>query len=433
MFGPNYFRASPANHYAKERTGYADRIQFQTSIEQVAGRMQQLIHDISYRRAVMDASKVIYDREIRGEIRKHYGMEYEAQLSPWLKDIANHFNNDEVANSWASATMRRARSNLMGHALGLNLKVILSPSIAKANPMDAMRVWTNYAASEKLAYEKSYEIPHTFRNIDRDFRERLEAAISQGGWNEYQAAAVRWAFMPVVKVEQQFRIITFVNEYNKALAKGMSEGDASVLADSYVRERHGSTGLPDMPAIMRSSEGMKIATMFYGYFSAMYNWQRQIPGNVKRGEWKDGMANIWGAVVVPAAFGAVLFNQSKEGDSWGKHIAKALVLQPLSTLVFIRDFANWAIEGNPSRTPLATLMAGIGSAVSDVKNAAEGKRVKKPIQHAGNVIGLSTGLPMAQISRTAQFGADVSKGEQRPRNIIEWVRGVITGEARLKK
>ena len=67
LFGGNYFRASPANHYAKERTGYADRIQFQTSIEQVAGRMQQLIHDISHRRAVMDASKVIYDREIRGE------------------------------------------------------------------------------------------------------------------------------------------------------------------------------------------------------------------------------------------------------------------------------------------------------------------------------------------------------------------------------
>ena len=87
----------------------------------------------------------------------------------------------------------------------------------------------------------------------------------------------------------------------------------------------------------------------------MYNWQRQIAGNVKRGEWKDGMANIWGAVVVPALFGAVLFNQSKESDSWGKHMAKAIMLQPLSTVVFLRDLANWAIEGNPSRTPLATL------------------------------------------------------------------------------
>ncbi len=433
LFGPNYNRATTANSYTKERTGYADRIQFQTSIEQVAGRMQQVIHDISYRRAVIEASKVIYDREIRGEIRKHYGMEYEKQLDPWLKDIANHFNNDEVANDFASAVMRRARSNLVGHALGLNLKVILSPSVAKMNPADAMRVWGDYAASEKLAYEKSFEIPHTFRNIDRDFRERLEASIAKGGWNEYQAAAVRWAFMPVVKVEQQFRVITFVNEYQKALAKGMSEGDASVLADSYVRERHGSTGLPDMPAVMRSSEGMKIATMFYGYFSAMYNWQRQIPGNIRRAEWNKGMENIWGAVVVPAIFGAVLFNQSKESDSWGKQMAKALVLQPLSTLVFIRDFANFFIEGNPSRTPLATAAASVSSIISDTKNYSEGKRVKKPIQHIGNVVGLSTGLPMAQLSRTTQFAVDVNKGEQRPRNIAEWARGIITGEARLKK
>ena len=62
-------------------------------------------------------------------------------------------------------------------------------------------------------------------------------------------------------------------------------------------------------------------------------------------------------------------------------------------------------------------MAGIGSAATDIKNAASGQKVKKPIQHAGNVIGLATGLPMAQISRTTQFGVDVAKGVQRPRNI----------------
>lgn len=433
MFGSNYFRASPANHYAKDRTGYVDRVQFETSIEQVAGRMQQMIHDISYRRAVMDAGKVIYDREIRQAIRKHYGEEYEAQLSPWLKDIANHFNSDELANSWASATMRRARWNLMGHALGLNLKVILSPSVAKANPMDAMRVYTNYAESSKLAYEKSREIPHTFRNIDRDFRERLEQTISKGGLDKFQADAVRWAFMPTVKVEQQFRIITFVNEYQKGIAKGMSEGEAAANADSLVRERHGSSGLPDLPAIMRGSEALKISTMFYGYFSGMYNWQRQISGNVKRGEWNQGLQNIWGAVAVPAAFGALFFNNSKEGDSWGKMIGKALLLQPLSTLVFAREFANFFIEGNPARSPLATLTATLSSMVTDIKNFEQGKKVQRPIQHAGNVVGLATGLPMAQVARTSQFAYDVNKGAQRPRNIIEWVRGIVTGQSRLKK
>lgn len=433
LFGPNYFRASPAAHYAKERTGYVDYVQFETSIEQVASRMQQMIHDISYRRAVMDASKIIYDREIRSAITKHYGIEYTDQLSPWLKDIANHFNQDETKVSMSNAVMRRARMNLMGHALGLNLNVILSPSVAKANPADWWRTYTNYGEAEKLAYEKSREIPHTFRNIDRDFRERLEQTIGSNKMSEFQANAVRWGFTPVVKIEQQFRIITFVNEYKKALADGMSEGDAAAHADSLVRERHGASGLPDMPAIMRSSEAHKILTMFYGYFSAMYNWQRQIPGAVRRGDWNNAIGAAWGAVIVPAIFGAMLFNRSKEDDSVFKTWGKALLLQPLSTLVFVRDVANYFIEGNPTRSPLATIATAFQSGISDIKRAHEGKRVEKGVQHTANVIGLTTGLPLAQIGRTSQFIYDVKNNRQHPRNILEWLRGLKTGEARLKK
>lgn len=433
LFGPNYFRASPANHYTQSRTGYSAPIQFQASIEQVASRMQQMIHDISYREAVMNTSKVIYDKDIRAAIRKHYGPEYEAQLSPWLKDIANHFNLDEAKVGFVNAILRRARMNLVAHALGFNLRVIGSPAIAKGNPADMMRVYNDYSNASKLAYEKSREIPHTFRNIDRDFRERLEQTITQGGLSKLQADAMRWSFLPTVKIEQQFRIITFVNEYKQALARGLSDGDAAAHADSLVRERHGASGLPDMPAIMRGSESMKMATMFYGYFSAMYNWQRQMPQQARAGEFKKLTATMWGSVLIPSAFGALMFNNSREGDSWWKHIGKALVLQPLSTVVLLRDFANFFLEGNPARSPLSTLASALSSAKTDLGNYMSHKPVKKPIQHAGNVIGLATGLPLAQISRTAQFAVDVKTGQQRPRNIIEWARGLVGGEARLKK
>lgn len=433
LFGPNYFRASPANHYTQSRTGYSAPIQFQASIEQVASRMQQMIHDISYREAVMNTSKVIYDKDIRAAIRKHYGPEYEAQLSPWLKDIANHFNLDEAKVGFVNAILRRARMNLVAHALGFNLRVIGSPAIAKGNPADMMRVYNDYSNASKLAYEKSREIPHTFRNIDRDFRERLEQTITQGGLSKLQADAMRWSFLPTVKIEQQFRIITFVNEYKQALARGLSDGDAAAHADSLVRERHGASGLPDMPAIMRGSESMKMATMFYGYFSAMYNWQRQMPQQARAGDFKKLTATMWGSVLIPSAFGALMFNNSREGDSWWKHIGKALVLQPLSTVVLLRDFANFFLEGNPARSPLSTLASALSSAKTDLGNYMSHKPVKKPIQHAGNVIGLATGLPLAQISRTAQFAVDVKTGQQRPRNIIEWARGLVGGEARLKK
>lgn len=433
LFDKDYFRATTGKGYTKERTGYVDRVQFETSIEQVASRMQQMIHDIAYRRAVMDAGKIIYDREIRGAIRKHYGMEYEKQLDPWLKDIANHFNQSEEAISLANSFLRRARMNLMAHALGLNLKVIGSPDVGSFNPFTVMNVLRDKQANIDLAWEMSKEIPHTLRNMDQNYREKLEHTITTKGWSAFQADAVRWAFMPMVKVSQGFRIVTFVTEYKAELAKGFSDVEAAAIADSKVRERHGSSGLPDLPAIMRSNEAMKIATTFYGFFSTTYNWQRQLPGNVRRGELGKGLENFYGAVLIPAAFGALLFNQNKKEDSWFKVIAKALVLQPLSTLIFAREFANYYLEGYPPRSPVESLMVATGAIIADGKKWKENKPIEKPIQHAANVVGLGFGLPLAQIGRTGQFAYDVSKGKQRPKNILEWMRGIVHGEAVAKK
>lgn len=433
VFGQNYFRSTPANAYTKARTGYIDYIQFQNSIEQVAARMQQMVHDLAYREPIMQVNKILKDRDIRQAIRHHYGIEYEAQLEPWLKKMASHFSFDEQAVGAMNNILRKARFNLIGHALPLNLKVLLSPDVATGNVFNWANTAWNAEANVKLAHEKSKEIPHTFRNMDRDFRERLEATIVAKGWSGFQADAVRAAFWPMVKLSQGLRINTFVVEYNKALARGMDDGSASAHADSLVRERHGSAGLPDLPAIMTSNEAMKTYTMFYGFFSTMYNWQRQIPGQVRRHEWKDAFKTLWGSVLIPAGFGALLFNQAREDDSWWKTAAKAMVLQPMSTMVLARDIGNLFIEGFPSRSPVASIVTSYKSLSTDVENYMKGRRVKKPITHAANVVGLTTGLPMAQIGRTSQFVYDVNTARQRPRNIQEWLRGVIHGEARLKK
>lgn len=432
VFGQDYFRATTANRHTRERTGYIDRVEFQNSIDQVASRMQQMIHDISYRAPVMQARKVIYDRQIREAIRKHYGQEYEKQLDPWLKDIANHFNQNEQAISNFNSVLRRARMNLSAHALGLNLKVIGSPDVGSLNPMAVARVLNNYDASVALAWEKSKEIPHSYRNMDRDFRERLENTIAKSGWTNAQATAVRWAFIPLVKVSQGFRIVTFVDQYKKNLAKGLNELDAADAADSQVRLRHGATGVPDLPAIMRGNEGMKMATMFYGFFNAMYNWQRGIKGDMKGKEWSSALERTYGAVVIPALFGALLFNRQEKDEPWGKTMAKGLGLQLLGTVPLARDLGSTMIEGIRPSSPIGSLFQSMASAYTDAKRATQGKPVQKPITHAANVVGLGLGLPLAQIGRTGQFAADVHSGKQRPKNVFEWYRGIVHGEMKPK-
>lgn len=431
-FGSNYVKATTGAGYAKARTGYIDYVLFENSIEQVAGRMQQMIHDISHREAVMSVGKLIYDREIRAALRKHYGPEYESQLHPWLRDVANNYNANEPAIGFWNNLLSRARGNLVIHALGFNARVILSPNLGMFNPAQATKFYSDYRFNRDMVMSKSEEIPHTLRNLDRDFHQKLQSTVKKNGWNEFQAKAFEVSMWPALQLEQQARMIGFYTRYNRAIKKGLSEADAVAEADNAVRSFHGAAGTIDLPAVMRGGEFQKIATVFYGFFNTMYNWQRQMPGQLKRGEFIDAYKTLYGSVLIPAAFGALLFNQAKESDSWFKTISKALALQPLSTVPIIREAASYFAEGFPPRSPIESVINAAGAIVSDVKKWQKGERVKKPIQHGANVIGLTAGLPLAQIGRTSQFISDVSRREQRPRNVQEWVRGVISGEARLK-
>ena len=433
VFGQNYFRAATAKGYLKERTGYVDFVDISTSLEQAAGTMQQTIHDIAFRDSLIQAGKVFYDKQIRAAIRKHYGAEYEAQLIPWLRRIAHQYSADDAAVSGINDFLRRVRINLVSHTLPFNLKVILSPDIGVPNP----RAWATYLANRAenvaLAMEKSEEIRHLVYNMDRDYNDALAKATYGTEIGEVRRKAVEWGFKPVAKVSQEFRVATFVDQYYKALGRGFPDAQAAKIADSYVRERHGAASVVDLPAVMQSTESMKMLTMFYGYFNTMYNWQRQMVGNARRGEVEKFMVNGLGSVVVGAAFGATLFNQRSKDDSWFKIIGKAMLMQPLATIPIVNLATNYAFEGYAPRIPFASMLTTAGNIISDSKKWWKGQRVEKPITHGANVVGLTTGLPLAQAGRTAQFASDVAQRRQAPRNIGEWARGIITGEAKLKK
>jgi hypothetical protein len=433
VFGTDYFRAATSKGYLKQRSGYVDFVDISSSIEQAVSTMQQTIHDISFRDSLMQASKVFYDKDIRAAIRKHYGSEYEAQLIPWLKRISYQYSADDAAMKGFNDFLRRTRINLVGHSLPLNLKVILSPDIGVPNPAMWARFEANRSENTALAMEHSQEIRHLVYNLDRDYQEALNRTISKFGSADITKKALEWGYMPVAKVSQEFRMATFVDEFNKQKATGKTDKEAALLADSRVREQHGAASIVDLPAALSTNEAMKMLTIFQGYFNTMYNWQRQIPGQLRRGDFNKAFTTTMGSVVVGSAFGATLFNQRKEDDSWFKIIAKALVLQPLSTIPILSHAANYAFEGFSPRMPMASLMNAIGATVKDVQNAIHHKPLKKPISNAANAIGLTTGLPLAQIGRTSQFGYDVATGKQHPRNIGEYARGIITGEARLKK
>lgn len=434
LMDERYFRAATAKSHLKDRTGYVDFVDISRSLEQAAGTMQQTMHDIAYREAVGQAAKILFDKDIKTAIKKHYGVEYDAQMEPWLKRISYQYSMDDRAASAINSFLRRMRVNLVGHTLPFNYKVILSPDMGVPNPVTWARFTADYKNNMKFVMENSKEVKHLVYNLDRDYSDAMAKVVNNSGFDQIRRKAVEWGYAIPVKMSQQFRAATFWNEYQRAMAKGMTKEQAIAVADSYVRQQHGTASIADSSAMMNpNSEAMKMLTVFQGYFNMQYNWQRQIPGQIRRGEYARAIEAFAGTYGVNIALGALLFNQAKENDSWFKIVAKSILMAPFQMIPVGNSAAAYFGEGFNPRVPFASLITATDSVIKDAKKWYQGKKVEKPITHGANIVGLSTGLPLGQIGKTAQFTYDVNTGRQRPRNIIEYVRGFQTGEARLKK
>src|SRR5438445_11143165 len=130
--------------------------------------------------------------------------------------------------------------------------------------------------------------------MDRDFREAMQKAVSENRMESTKQKAVQWGYGIVSSISREFRRATFIDKFNKALEEGHDEAKAAAIADSYVRERHSSAAMADLPPIMAKGEGWRWITMFYGYWNTMLNWTRTIPSDVKRGEYMKALESASG-------------------------------------------------------------------------------------------------------------------------------------------
>lgn len=433
LFGPDYPSFSTPQGHLKERTGATYFVDFQQPLGRIPMRMQQVIHDIAYRDAVMATAKVVRDKSIKGAIINHYGKEYADQLEPWLQKTARGSTIDEANQKGIDSILRQARLNLVGYALPWNYVVTLTPDVGSINPMAMKRYYADKANNEALANRLSKEIPHAMYNMDRDFKEAMQRAVGEGKLDEYKVKVARWGYGPVSWASKQFRTVTFIEKFNEAQAEGKSEVEAAAIADTYVRERHGAVALHDLPSVMSTGEKGRLLTMFYGYFNTQYNWTRTIPGHIRRGDYQEALKVAWGSIIVGSFFGATIANQAHEEDTWVKRGIKSVPLQLLGMVPFAREFATLAIEGIPPRTPVGSVLQSVVGAAGDVKRYIENKPIDSGVKHVAALAGLLGGVPgTLQGGRTGQFLWDVNRGKQRPRDLMEWSRGIMTGEARLK-
>lgn len=91
-------------------------------------------------------------------------------------------------------------------------------------------------------------------------------------------------------------------------------------------------------------------------------------------------------------------------------------------------------EGIPPSTPHGSLLKTMSALSSDMKAYMQGRPVKSGVKHTAAAIGQIYGIPgTLQAGRTGQGLYDLARGRQHPRNFMEYMRLLATGEARLKR
>jgi len=129
LFGPNYFRNDVTTNGSLNNrlASYTDRVDLDYT--NIAKTMQESIHDLSYREAIIDVHKIIEHPDFRNQFQLTYGPEAYTGMRQWLGNAANSAAQERGAQAFSKA-MSYTRTGLVINGIGFRVMTILKHSSA---------------------------------------------------------------------------------------------------------------------------------------------------------------------------------------------------------------------------------------------------------------------------------------------------------------
>ena len=448
LFENNYVRATTSQGHTISRVeGYARPLYL--SLDVLPRHLNQVIHDLAYREAVMDADRFLAAPKVREAIEGALGREYYQQFRPWLQSIANDRTIDPRGLAWWDKVAHAARTNSTLVGLGFRMSTMVIHGMSAAlnslgeagvRPM-ASAVQTfmrDPSGTRDFVFERSGEMRNRMNEVDRDMRDVL---LEMGGEHGPLATVRRFSMQGVAMLDMASAMPTWLAGYNISLKAGMDDASAVYAADQMVRNAHGAGGAKDSAAIQRGSETQKLFTMFYTFWNHLYNRQRDLFRDARQMQSARDFGSVLGRsffyLIAPPvihgliAGGGPATNDDGEQESWAGWAAKHIGLGLLSGVPVVRDVAG--ALGSGRSYEMSPAAGGINKAVQLGKDAGralgmiDGEPSDRWVQHAIETPGYFLGLPTGQAAGAAQYLWDVMRGEQDPQGVSDWLHGIMYG------
>jgi hypothetical protein len=415
-------RPTTASGHTKERTTVAKPILLDLDV--LVRHVNQVIHRISHQEAIMQAHRLLTDAKVRGSIESQMSPEVYRQFVPWLQAIANDRHQDVGLRSWDQlANGIRANATMMG--LGYRISTIIAQVTGFSNVAEVVGLgWMlkgiamtygnplKTAEAYRFARGKSAELRHRASTMDRDIRDSLRGLTGQRG---LASQVKRFAFAGIGLLDGFVSTAAWMAGYHKQLKLDPNDDAAAIAAgDRVIRASQGAGGTKDLAAIQRHPGLWKLLTMFYSFFSVLYNRQRDLGRAtvkaVKSGsvaEFPALLARGFFLVVVPSVLGDLLVGKGPDEDDdegWAEWMAKKMIAYPFMSLPVARDVIGGMTSGFGYQfTPAARGIDTIAKLLDDIRKAFDPDEEVdgvKATKHAVETAGYLFGLPLGQVTTT---------------------------------
>jgi hypothetical protein len=395
-----------------------------------------VIHDIAYRKAVIDTHKIVSDTRFTEAYIAAAGKEQYDMLRPWLAAIATE--RSEEPGGFATDIMRGARRNFSIMAMGFKIGTAtqqltgLLQSATLIGPryvaQGFVKAFTGGPASFWSAWDWVSKHSEFMRDrpmgFDRDVRQVTEATKTQTPLATMQ----RNAFMLIGIMDTAVSTSTWIGAYDRALdgnVKGINRGDEEAAinyADSVVRRTQSSGRTQDLPQMMRGTELEKLLTVVYSYFSTLFNFTSSQVLQVRAGQinpvvFTANMSLLYIVIPLIAAFlaGRIPLGEDEDEEKLLKLVGKELAGNAVGTVPFFRDVMSAVInpqygyQMSPAGSVIESATMGLGGIAR-----GEGFKTEFATRKSFEALGVLFGLPTAQLWITGDYVYDLAQGTEDP-------------------
>jgi hypothetical protein len=321
--GPLYTESNPSwnamtrHGHTKARTSAQYSVALDPTI--ITRHLQNVNHDIAFRKVVVDLRRLINDEEVQGMLIEGLGIDGARYVKEWVAAVAgNNATPTQEVERW----MAGVRKNVTTAAMSFRASVLfenISNVFRYGNAVDgfthkdALRAaktwmvsyWAQLAANPKGFIEgnemREFVFQHSAFMRDKHASPEFslaeaetktfgtrsvvrDAAAEQLGGDSVVVSSLRKGSVAHAKMlefgqklmalsDEMTSVPMWMAAYRKGLdEKGMEHAEAVFFADSLIKNTVGSARRHDVSALQRSNnQAVKWITMFYGFFNTVYN------------------------------------------------------------------------------------------------------------------------------------------------------------------